>query len=91
MDEHEEKTPGLLLTLLLSSLHFLCKRVKSCVMHIFDHAPPPPQAAVLVLVVVLLIFREGGSQGYTNISVIVTLSSQTHKCTSPQTLKPPSP
>ena len=38
MDEHEEKTPGLLLTLLLS-LHFLCKRVKSCVMHIFDHAP----------------------------------------------------
>ena len=51
MDEHEEKTPGLLLTLLLS-LHFLCKRVKSCVMHIFDHAPPP-QAAVLV---VLLIF-----------------------------------
>ena len=58
MDEHEEKTPGLLLTLLLSSLHFLCKRVKSCVMHIFDHAPPP-QAAVLVLVVVLLIFREG--------------------------------
>ena len=56
MDEHEEKTPGLLLTLLLSSLHFLCKRVKSCVMHIFDHAPPP-QAAVLVLVVVLLIFN----------------------------------
>ena len=56
MDEHEEKTPGLLLTLLLSSLHFLCKRVKSCVMHIFDHAPPP-QAAVLVLVVVLPIFN----------------------------------
>ena len=56
MDEHEEKTPGLLLTLLLS-LHFLCKRVKSCVMHIFDHAPGSSITHVVMVFLTPLLLR----------------------------------